>query len=124
MRPICEICRQRLSAVNYRRQSQVYYRKLCGFCIARKRKIKPPVPKWQTGGYKKKSNCDHCGFRAKYQSQLLVVHCDGNQHNVIPSNLRTICLNCIEEVKRSDNPWAVSDLREDHRYGDKDKTLL
>jgi hypothetical protein len=75
---------------------------------------------WVTAGYKKKSVCDRCGFRAKYQSQLLVVHCDGAMQNVAITNLRTICLNCVEEVKRLDNPWSVSALQEDHRYSHKD----
>lgn len=123
MRPICEICRQRPCAINYRNNCQIYYRRLCGFCIARKKKIKPPIPRWQSGGYRKKSNCDRCGFRARYQSQLLVVNCDGDLHNNILNNLRTICLNCVEEVKRADNPWVVNDLPEDHRYGDKDKLM-
>lgn len=121
MRPVCVICRQRPCAINYRTESRIYYRKICGFCISRKRKIKPPIPRWQSGGYRKKSHCDRCGFKARYQSQLLVVNCDGNLNNNTLNNLRTICLNCIEEVKRSDDPWAINDLQEDYRYVGKDK---
>jgi hypothetical protein len=28
-------------------------------------------------------------------------------------NLRTVCLNCVEEVKRMDMPWAKNDLQVD-----------
>jgi len=58
-----------------------------------------------------------------YQSQLMVINCDGDLNNNAISNLRTICLNCIEEVKRSDHPWAINDLQEDHRYIGKDKSM-
>jgi hypothetical protein len=121
MRPICKICQQRPCSVNYRYKNRTYYRSRCDFCIARNKKIKPPVPKWQSSGYKKKTNCDRCGFRSRYQSQLLVVFCDGNLLNTTHSNLRTICLNCLEEVKRLDNPWIIGDLQEDYRYIGKDK---
>ena len=79
------------------------------------------MPKWQSSGYKKKTNCDRCGFRSRYQSQLLVVFCDGNLQNTAHNNLRTVCLNCLEEVKRLDNPWVIGDLQEDYRYIGKDK---
>jgi hypothetical protein len=123
MRPICQICRQRSCAVNYQKNCKIYYRKICNFCISRKRKIKPPIPRWQSAGYKKKTVCDRCGFRSRYQSQLLVLNCDGDLNNNNSSNLRTICLNCIEEVKRSDDPWAINDLQEDYRYIGKDKLV-
>jgi hypothetical protein len=42
-----------------------------------------------------------------------VYHCDGNLHNTSAVNLRTICLNCVEEVKRQDVPWANGDLTPD-----------
>lgn len=113
MRPICKACNQRPAAVNYIKESITHYRKYCEYCIKRSRKEKPPVPKWQSAGYKKKSSCDRCGFRARYASQLLVYHIDGNQHNVKGSNLRTICLNCVEEVKRMDVPWKLGDLQVD-----------
>ena len=77
------------------------------------RSIKAPVPRWQTSGYKKKPACDRCGFRARYSAQLLVYHVDGNLHNTDVRNLKTVCLNCVEEIKRSDLPWQRGDLEPD-----------
>jgi len=77
-RPICTACNQRLCAVNYYRNGTVYYRSRCGICAAKNRKAKPPVPRWQTTGYKKKPTCERCGFRARYSAQLLVYHVDAN----------------------------------------------
>jgi hypothetical protein len=71
------------------------------------------VPVWQTAGYKKKATCDRCGFKAKYSSQLLVYHVDGNLHNTSTRNLKTICLNCSAEIKRVDLPWQPGDLEPD-----------
>jgi hypothetical protein len=114
MRPICQACNQRPRAVAYYRNEQVQYRKLCEHCIKRGKKIKPPVPKWQSAGYKKKPTCDRCGFRAKYTGQLLVYHVDGNLHNNALRNLKTICLNCTVEIKKVDLPWRPGDLEPDH----------
>jgi len=68
---------------------------------------------WKRAGYKKKTACDRCGFKSRYASQLLVYHVDGNMKNITLTNLRTICLNCVEEVKRMDLPWAQGDLQVD-----------
>jgi hypothetical protein len=113
MRPTCNACNQRLAAVNYCRDGITHYRKKCDYCIRRGRKEKPPLPRWQAAGYKKKSSCDRCGFRAKFLSQLLVYHVDNNLANVKGANLRTICLNCVEEVNRLDVPWVRGDLQAD-----------
>jgi hypothetical protein len=43
----------------------------------------------------------------------LVYHADGNQHNTNPRNLKTICLNCVEEIKRMDRPWVPGELEPD-----------
>ena len=114
MRPICRACNQRPVAVNYRREDTVYYRKTCDNCIRRGRKEKAPVARWQSAGYKKKTVCDRCGFRSRYASQLLVYHVDGRLINTELSNLRTICLNCAEEVRRQAVPWQPGDLQVDH----------
>lgn len=113
IRPICQSCKQRPSAVNYYRDGIAHYRTRCGYCIAKKRGIKIPEARWKTAGYKKKPACDRCGFRSRYASQLLVYHLDGNQHNTGLRNLKTICLNCVEEIKRLDRPWAPGDLEPD-----------
>ena len=100
-RPICPACNQRFRAVNYYKNDQPHYRSRCEICIKRNKKIKAPVPRWQQAGYKKKPTCDRCGFRSKYSAQLLVYHIDGNLNNSEIRNLKTICLNCVEEIKRA-----------------------
>ena len=72
-----------------------------------------PTPKWELNGYKKKPACDRCGFRAKYSAQLLVYHIDGNCNNSQQKNLKTICLNCVVDVKKADLPWRAGDLPAD-----------
>jgi hypothetical protein len=114
MRPICSACNQRPVAVNYRRADVLFYRSRCDNCIRRGRQQKAHVPRWQSSGYKKKTVCDRCGFRSRYASQLVVYHMDGRLVNTQLSNLRTVCLNCVEEVKRLDVPWRPGDLQADH----------
>ena len=97
----------------YHRQNSIQYRRLCEYCIKKDRKQRPPESRWKKAGYKKKSACDKCGFRGRYASQLLVYHVDGNLHNTGLRNLKTICLNCVEEVKRLDRPWTQGDLEPD-----------
>jgi hypothetical protein len=113
MRPICLSCNQRPRAVAYHKETAIQYRKLCESCIKRGRKVKPIVPRWQIAGYKKKSVCDKCGFRSKFASQLLVYHIDGNLNNTKSRNLKTVCLNCIQEIKKLDLPWKPGDLEPD-----------
>jgi hypothetical protein len=113
-RPICPACNQRVCSINYYRAGQVHYRARCQICINKNRRVRPPEPRWQRAGYKKKPTCDKCGFRAKYTSQLLVLHVDGNQQNCDTRNLKTICLNCVQEIKKADLPWRPGDLEPDH----------
>jgi len=114
MRPMCNVCNQRMVAVNYRKDDIVHYRSRCDRCIKQKKKIRPPEALWKKAGYKKKPTCDRCGFRPRLTSQTLVYHMDGNMRNVSLNNLRTICLNCVEEVKRLDVPWVPNPLQADH----------
>jgi hypothetical protein len=114
MRPICPACNQRPRAINCYRNDTVYYRSRCEYCIKRNRGIKPPDARWKTAGYKKKPTCDRCGFKSKYSAQLLVYHVDGNQNNCNLRNLKTICQNCVVEIKRADLPWRPGDLEPDH----------
>jgi hypothetical protein len=113
MRPKCTACNQRLCAVNYVREDIKHYRSRCDLCIKKGRRIKLPEPRWRSSGYKKKIICDRCGFRAKYTAQLLVYHVDGNLNNNTLRNLKTICQNCVVEIKRSDLTWQVGDLEPD-----------
>ena len=112
-RPNCTACNQRLCAINYIRDSQTHYRSRCDYCIKRERKIKLPEPRWKSTGYKKKTTCDHCGFKAKYNAQLLVYHVDGNLNNSSLRNLKTVCQNCVIEIKKSDLLWKPGDLEPD-----------
>ena len=112
-RPLCSICGIRHRAIAYHKYGRVYYRSKCTACINKKKKIKAPVPRWQLSGYKKKPACDKCGFKAKFSAQLLVYHVDGNLNHCESKNLKTVCLNCVEELKRSDLPWRRGDLEPD-----------
>jgi hypothetical protein len=55
-----------------------------------------------------------CGFKSLYPSQMTVFYIDGDLKNVVFSNLRTICLNCIEVVKRKEVTWKRGDLTVDY----------
>ena len=113
MRPLCLACNQRPRAIAYHKNNRVQYRKLCDYCIRRSKRIPVPVPKWQQSGYKKKTVCDRCGYKSKWAGQLLVYHVDGNLNNNGIRNLKTICLNCTIDIKRSDLPWKAGDLEPD-----------
>ena len=113
IRPICQDCKQRARAVAYHKYDRIYYRSKCSYCLKKSKNLKKPKPKWQLDGYKKKPACDRCSFRSRYASQLLVYHADGNQHNTNLRNLKTICLNCVEEIKRMDRPWTPGELEPD-----------
>ena len=97
---MCLACNQRFRAVAYHKDDRIQYRRLCEYCIKRRKKLKTPDPKWQLNGYKKKPTCDRCGFRAKYAAQLLVYHVDGNMNNSAVRNLKTVCQNCVVEVTK------------------------
>ena len=113
MRPFCKVCGVLPRAVAYHKYDRVYYRSMCTACQRRGRKQKAPTPRWQLDGYKKKPACDKCGFKARYPSQLFVFHLDGDLNNSNQRNLRTVCLNCSVEVKRSDVTWRRGDLEPD-----------
>lgn len=112
-RPLCLNCKQRFCAINYYRETQVYYRSRCETCIKKNQRVKSPVARWITAGYKKKPTCERCGFRSKYSAQLLVYHVDGDMNNVGVRNLKTICQNCVIEIAKSTLPWRAGDLEPD-----------
>jgi len=113
MRPLCQVCGRNPRAINGYHHDKIYYRSRCNACIRRHRKHKPGVPRWQRAGYQKKSTCDRCGFRARHHSQLTVFHVNGNLDDCDLRNLKTICLNCIQEITRLDLPWRQGDLEPD-----------
>ena len=113
-RPICKECNKSYCAINYIRNGKTYYRRICDNCGKKKTKKKPIVPSWEKAGYKKKPHCDLCGFKSLYPSQTTVFHIDGNLNNVAFNNLRTICLNCVEVVKKKEVTWKRGDLTVDY----------
>lgn len=112
-RPRCGACTQRMCAVNYLRDGITHYRSRCDSCIAKGRRGRAPEPRWKSAGYKKKNLCDRCGFRAKHAAQLMVYHVDGNLNHSSLINLKTVCQNCVVEIKRSGLPWGAGDLEPD-----------
>jgi len=113
-RPICKECNKDRCSVNYVRKGKTYYRRLCDSCGKKKVKKLPSKPNWTRSGYKKKPQCDLCGFKSLYPSQTTVFHINGDLNNIALSNLRTICLNCVEVVKRKEVTWKRGDLRVDY----------
>lgn len=108
-RPLCPTCSHNPVAVNCRNGIKTYYRKQCDACIRKGKKIKPPAPGWFKLGYRKKPQCERCGFKAVLpNAQLNVFHVDGNLKNNDRTNLKTICLNCTQEVYKSKLPWKSS----------------
>ena len=113
-RPICKECNRNPCAINYIRQGVTHYRSICDECGSKKIKKKPQRANWEKAGYKKKPVCDICGFKSIYPTQMTVFHIDGNLKNTNLSNLRTICLNCVEVVKRKEITWKRGDLQVDY----------
>ena len=111
-RKLCPICAKNPTAVNYKDKKGItHYRSLCMECICKNKKVKPPAPLWYKAGYRKKCNCEKCGFKAKYpEDQLRVFHLDGNLTNSSWSNLKTICLNCQQEIFKSKLPWKPANI--------------
>ena len=112
-RPPCIHCEKRPRAIAYRRSSgTIQYRTLCERCykLHKTNKLRPKEPEWSKHGYKKKNTCDLCKFVGPYSSQYKVYYIDGNNKNNQLHNLRTICLNCSEIVKRRHDTWTVTDI--------------
>ena len=113
MRPICKVCGRNQAAINGYHNEKLYYRSRCNACIRKKKKLPAVKPRWLQAGYKKKLQCDRCGFRSRHAAQLTVHHVDGNLNNCELRNLKTICLNCVVEVTKLDLPWRAGDLEPD-----------
>ena len=110
MRPICPTCNQNSCAINHNNNGVRHYRKQCDACQRKKVKEKPRKPMWTRSRYKKKAVCDLCGFRSVYPTQMTVYHIDGSLENIDLSNLKSICLNCVEVVKHRHVTWQRGDL--------------
>jgi hypothetical protein len=113
MRPLCQACGRNPAAINCYHRDKIYYRPRCNACIRRDRGLPRATPRWQSSGYKKKSVCDRCGFRSRHAAQLVVYHVNGDLNDCELRNLKTVCLNCIEEIKRLDLPWRRGDIEPD-----------
>lgn len=113
IRPICPVCNKNACAPNYYRDDIRHYRSRCNDCIRRGKNLMPATPRWKLQGYKKKTTCDICGFKSKYTSQITVWHVNGNLNDSTLFNLRCVCLNCVEEVKRKSFTWRLGDLEVD-----------
>ena len=113
-RPICKTCNKNQCAVNYHRVGITHYRSICDECGRKKNKLKPRKASWTKSGYKKKATCDLCGFKSLFITQITVFHIDGNLDHNEQTNLRSICLNCIEVVKKKDVNWRRGDLEIDY----------
>lgn len=114
MRPFCKVCNKNPRAPAYYRNGKRYFRARCNACITANKKLKKLKPRWELKNYKKKTTCDMCNFRAQFPSQITVWHIDGNLNNCELINLRSICLNCVEVVKRKQTVWKVGDLEVDY----------
>ena len=112
-RPICPVCNKNHCAPNYYRDDVRYYRSKCSDCIRRGKQLRPVTPRWKQQGYKKKTQCDLCGFKSKHTSQITVWHINGNLNDTSLTNLRCVCLNCVEDVKRNMFIWRPGDLSPD-----------
>ena len=109
-RPICNTCNKNYCAVNYIRKGKTYYRSICDGCGKNRPKSKPKRYNWEKAGYKKKPQCEHCGFKAKYKEQMFVYHVDGNLNHTALSNLKTVCANCQIEIAKEGLGWRQGDL--------------
>lgn len=112
-RKLCPSCRQRPVAVNYRRASITHYRSKCDVCARKSKRLPIAKPAWHLSGYAKKTQCEKCNFKAKYPEQLGVFYVDGNLKNNNWVNLKTICLNCQQEVYKSRLKWVQDPIEPD-----------
>ena len=111
IRPLCVNCKSKPRAYAYKKGNKIYWRKLCDACNRKKSKKKiGGITALQRSGYRKKSKCELCGFKAQTQLQLDVLFVDGNLRNTNSTNLKTVCANCqrLSSVKRLG--WKIGDL--------------
>lgn len=110
MRKLCKVCQQRPVAINYYKDSKVFYRSKCDHCA---RGYKNSNPLWDQQGYKKKSQCDKCGYASKHTEQFNVYHVDGDLKNCRYTNLKTVCANCQRILHIQGVKWRQGDLTPD-----------
>jgi adenine-specific DNA methylase len=108
MAPLCQECGAKSAQVNYIKNGRTYYRSKCHGCSHGRKK-----PTDSVLGYRKKSQCERCGFKPRVQEQLRLHHADHNQQNTNFKNLRTVCCNCAVEFSTLKTPWTTGDLLPD-----------
>jgi len=112
-RPLCQNCRVRPAAINYKRKGKTYYRRYCGKCLKKEAGVNPDAPRWMLSGYKKKKHCELCNFVAVTPNQLFVFYLDGNMKNNNWSNLKTVCANCAIALYSNKTTWVTGDISAD-----------
>lgn len=111
MRPLCKTCREKPCGINYYKGKKAYYRTQCDSCS---KGAIPKKPRWLQSGYKKKDQCEKCGYKGKHPEQFDVFHIDGNLDNCRPTNLKTICANCQRILYKDGVRWKQGDLLADY----------
>ena len=111
MRPLCE-CGLRPSAVNYHKNGKTFYRSMCETCLKKGKFF--GIPKWHRAGYRKKSQCDKCGFKSIHSEVFRVFHVDGDLDNCRHNNLKTVCVNCATVLGKDGIVWRQGDLIADY----------
>jgi hypothetical protein len=104
MRPLCK-CGRAPVAINYYKNEQAHYRKVCGACL---RGV--GIARWQHAGYKLKNICDKCGFKSLHKEVFAVFHIDGDLNNCKHTNLKTVCANCQRILHKEGIQWRQGDL--------------
>lgn len=69
-RGVCEVCAIRPRAINYKKDGKTYYRSKCNQCLKFR--------------YADSYTCVMCGFRARYEEQLVLAE----------KADESVCLNC------------------------------
>jgi len=110
MRNLCRSCQKRPVALNYYKDGQAFYRSKCDHC-ARGRKDGKPL--WELAGYKKKNNCDKCGFKSALPDVFNVFYVDGDLTNNRFANIKTVCANCQRVLHKEGVRWKQGDLKPD-----------
>jgi hypothetical protein len=110
MRKLCKKCQTRPVAVNYRKEDRVFYRSQCDHCA---RGLKTERPLWALTGYKKKDQCDRCGFKSRHPEVFNVFYVDGDLTNNRITNLKTVCANCQRTLHQDGVRWRQGDLTPD-----------
>jgi len=112
-RELCPTCLVNPVAVNYIARGVTHYRNSCSGCLRKKKKLRAQPAAWQRAGYVKKAVCERCNFKFQLARQSVVFYVDGNLKNNNWLNLKTVCLNCQQEVYQSRLGWRAGPIQSD-----------